>query len=534
MTSPLVPEREIDEYITVIHQLHAQKKTTREIARILQLSQSTVARRLRGVQNRRTAHENAQRLSPTQEADLSAWILALERGGHSPTKVLIRGFAHCILEADGDKTPLGLHWVDSFISRHPELRTKIGRPVSASRIEGTTNKEVVADYFAHLRQLQDEYKVLPRNMANMDETGFQEGESGKGVVVGCSATSRARIVQSDATNWVTILECITTERRITPGIIYQGKSLQAQWFPHDLPDFEYGATATGWSDTRTLMAWFTKCYEVETRPPPGEWRILILDGHSTHMNRNFHHMCWRAKVLLCFLPAHTSDKTQPLDLAVFGPLSTFFHQEIRDISQVATTAPMYKQRFISAYKVAGEKAFSGSNIRSAFKAAGILPYNPKVILENTEIFPPKPPPTPPKSDYELLWSTPKKGLDIRLAAERLESTLGPLPRDFRTLLNKSAKSLDLAHVLPAKKDREIQLLESQIEKLRPAKRETVKPGPNQVFFNNREIRTAEERRLLRLPDQPLPTQLQIDDFTVENTIKPAKKPKTNKKASKGA
>ena len=131
-----------------------------------------------------------------------------------------------------------------------------------------------------------------------------------------------------------------------------------------------------------------------------------------------------------------------------------------------------------------------------------------------------------------LWSTLQKESDIGLGAERLEQTLGPLPRDLRTLLNKSAKSLDLAHVLPAKKDRLIQLLKSEIENLRPAKRETVKPGPNQVFFNNREIRTAEERRLLRLPDQPLPTQLQIDDFTVKNTIKPVKKPKTSKKASK--
>ena len=116
---------------------------------------------------------------------------------------------------------------------------------------------------------------------------------------------------------------------------------------------------------------------------------------------------------------------------------------------------MYKHQFVSAYKIAGERAFSESSLRSAFKKAGLVPYNPKVILDNTEIFPPKPPPISPKLDYKLLWSTPKKGLDICLAAERLGSTLEPLPRDLRTLLNKSAKSLDLAHVELAKKDRQI-------------------------------------------------------------------------------
>lgn len=89
MTRPLVPEGEINNNIDLIHQLHAQKKTTHGIARLLQLSQSTVVRRLRGELNCPTAHKNAQRLSPTQEADLAAWILALERGGHIPTKVLI-------------------------------------------------------------------------------------------------------------------------------------------------------------------------------------------------------------------------------------------------------------------------------------------------------------------------------------------------------------------------------------------------------------------------------------------------------------
>lgn len=69
-----------------------------------------------------------------------------------------------------------------------------------------------------------------------------------------------------------------------------------------------------------LMEWFTKAYELETRPvDPDEWRLLILDGHSTHVSRDFRLMYWRAKVLLCFLLAHTSDVTQALDVAVFGP-----------------------------------------------------------------------------------------------------------------------------------------------------------------------------------------------------------------------
>lgn len=102
-----------------------------------------------------------------------------------------------------------------------KIHTKTGRQVANTRITATSNSKRIEDYSKDLLGLQRLYDIKPSSLANMNETGAQEGErEGSCVTVGTSANSRTRTRRSEATNWVTILECMTTERYITPGIIY--------------------------------------------------------------------------------------------------------------------------------------------------------------------------------------------------------------------------------------------------------------------------------------------------------------------------
>lgn len=50
-----------------------------------------------------------------------------------------------------------------------------------------------------------------------------------------------------------------------------------------------------------------------------------------------------------------------------------------------------------------------------------------------------------------------------------------------------------------------------------------------MVFNNEKTQTAEEKQLLRLPNELFLTQLQIEDFTIRITMKAAG---TNRKGSK--
>jgi hypothetical protein len=152
---------------------------------------------------------------------------------------VVRGFAQQILIAKaGSHQPeqLGEHWVDTFLHRHPALRTKVGRVVSQERIRAAHPKSAKA-FYEYLSRVRKQYHVKPENEYNMDETGIQEGETGNGTVIGHSRSSRTRIRKSEATSWVSIIEYISPlGSRGTPGYIFSGRSVQSQWFPEDIEE----------------------------------------------------------------------------------------------------------------------------------------------------------------------------------------------------------------------------------------------------------------------------------------------------------
>jgi len=49
-------------------------------------------------------------------------------------------------------------------------------------------------------------------------------------------------------------------------------------------------------------------------------RLLIMDGHSSHITANMIAYCMRHAIDLLILPPHTSYVLQPLDVSVFSPL----------------------------------------------------------------------------------------------------------------------------------------------------------------------------------------------------------------------
>ena len=66
------------------------------------------------------------------------------------------------------------------------------------------------------------------------------------------------------------------------------------------------------------------------RPQPGRKVVLVLDGHVTHTkNLAAIQLVRDAGVVMVSLPPHTTHKLQPLDVAFFGPLGTYYDEATR-------------------------------------------------------------------------------------------------------------------------------------------------------------------------------------------------------------
>jgi len=56
--------------------------------------------------------------------------------------------------------------------------------------------------------------------------------------------------------------------------------------------------------------------------------ILILDGHGSHLTRQFFDFCLKSNIPPICLPAHSTHILQPVDVGLFGPLLHCYSNEL--------------------------------------------------------------------------------------------------------------------------------------------------------------------------------------------------------------
>ena len=144
------------------------------------------------------------------------------------------------------------------------------------------------------------------------------------------------------------------------------------------------------------------------------YRILLMDNHSSHLTWQFIQYALSRKIILVALPPHSTHKLQPLDIGCFGPLQHYYGIQVNDFCRYSH-AGVNKEYFMKLYPAARVQAFTHCN---AWKATGLLPYNPTAVLKtlpyikdsagletdplitNTSLQPPKTPKT--VKDLEFL------------------------------------------------------------------------------------------------------------------------------------
>src|SRR5436190_15893381 len=80
----------------------------------------------------------------------------------------------------------------------------------------------------------------------------------------------------------------------------------------------------------------------------GKPRVLISDGHDSHVTGDFIQHCMENNIKLLILPPHSSHFTQPLDIGIFSPLKDYMTQEINPL--VHTNVPqVQKVEWLTVY-----------------------------------------------------------------------------------------------------------------------------------------------------------------------------------------
>jgi hypothetical protein len=334
-------------------------------------------------------------LAPEQEFELVKYIEQLSGEGLSPTRAMIKNFASFLAKKDVSE-----RWVGRFLKKHSGLITN-------KYVKGMDRNRHKADsydkyrlYFELLHSKISKYNISPDRIYNMDEKGFLIGVLSKSKRVFSKAKWERREVrealQDGSREFITVLACICADgTSLEPSVIFAGKQgLRSAW----VEDVEAGEhevffsnTPTGWSNDDIGFSWLEQVFDRVTKEKAGRgWRLLILDGHGSHLTQKFKDYCELNRIFLLVFPPHSTHSLQPLDVVMFSPLSGKYSQNLEAyLYQTQGLVPVTKGDFFPLFWDAYNASFTPENILKSFEVVGISPPDASPVL-NRFISPPSP------------------------------------------------------------------------------------------------------------------------------------------------
>ena len=136
-------------------------------------------------------------------------------------------------------------------------------------------------------------------------------------------------------------------------LVVQGRYHLASWFANgQIPDgWVVKTTSNGWTTNETGLEWLQHFDEHSKFRRMGAYRMLVLDGHESHVNAAFEDYCKQNNIITLCLPAHSSHLTQPLDVGCFSVLKSKYSTEINSLVK-AHVMHITKPDFFAAFQIA--------------------------------------------------------------------------------------------------------------------------------------------------------------------------------------
>jgi hypothetical protein len=183
--------------------------------------------------------------------------------------------------------------------------------------------------------------------------------------------------------------CNATGDSIPPGVIFRGESgdIMANWVNDFNPDeqlIHFASSPKGWTSNDLGVDWLVNIFLRYTRTVD-EYRLLLLDGHNSHISPEFVDICKKNRVILGVFPPHTTHRLQPLDVGLFSPLSTAYSKHLEAWQRTNRYISFTKGDFLGIFTLAWNDSFTRNNIKKAWEATGIYPYNPERIISKIRI-----------------------------------------------------------------------------------------------------------------------------------------------------
>jgi hypothetical protein len=205
--------------------------------------------------------------------------------------------------------PIGTKWVYNYTNRHPELKSRYSRRYNYQRAL-CEDPRIIQPWFDLVRRTIDENGIQTEDIYNFDETGFAMGLIATAkVITRAEYYGRRSILQPGNREWVTSIECVgATGFVLPPMVIFKSSVYQQYAWYDDLPSgWRIDISANGWTTDELGLRWLEKQFiPYTTSRTKGKFRLLILDGHGSHLAPDFDRVCAENDIIPICMPPHSS------------------------------------------------------------------------------------------------------------------------------------------------------------------------------------------------------------------------------------
>lgn len=434
----------------------------------------TVRRRFNGVLPHSQAHHSQQLLSPTDESTLKSWVLQYHAWGYPLRIDMLNDLAQTIRKRRYEDEhgidsatpemlpPIGANWYKRFLGRHKELSLIYSRRLDYTRAMNN-NPKILQEFFALYKSVLEEFGITTNRTFNMDEKGFLLGLAKSSKIIIHSSKKYRFVTQDGNRETVTVLEAVSAAGFVCPPmVIFKGAYHQKGWYEDSdkVPgNWRFAVSPKGWTNNSLSLDWLEFCFDLPTRhllKSRSDYRLLLLDGHESHVSWEFIEYCLAHKIIALCLPPHSTHLVQPLDVGLFSPYNHYYGRAVDDAVRQGNTG-IGKPLFLQLFQQARTKTFQQRTIKNSFVESGLVPFSPLKVLRKLPNFqdselastpPPttisQPQPQPDNSDKPPL--TPRKSHDVQAHITEIFQvldTVDDVPSPTRTRIQQLAKAVEI-------------------------------------------------------------------------------------------
>jgi hypothetical protein len=300
---------------------------------------------------------------------------------------MMRNFASVVAHHEVSET-----WVLRFLDRNNDrIVSKWSKAMDAVRHHADSYLKYRL-YFDLLHEKMALYNIQACNTYNMDEKGFLIGILGRSKRLFSRGMWERKEVtaalQDGEREFVTCLATICADgSALPPGLIFAALGgLRDTW----VAGIEAGkhevfccTSPTGWSNNEIGLSWLEQVFQRATKEKAKrDYRLLIVDGHGSHLTMDFINYCDSHRIILAILPPHSTHTLQPLDVVMFKALSSAYSNALSDHLQTTQgLIPINKTDFFPLFWQAWTSSFHEDAILKAWEATGIWPQAAESVLK---------------------------------------------------------------------------------------------------------------------------------------------------------